>query len=38
MPVFGLAAATSPVRIGRGTGRARERLGEAAMARTESGV
>jgi hypothetical protein len=36
MPVFGLAAATSHVQIGRGTGRARERLGEAAMARTDS--
>lgn len=36
MPVFGLAAATSHVPIGRGTGRARERLGETAMSRTDS--
>lgn len=34
MPVFGLAAATSHVPIGRGTGKARDRLGEEAMSRS----
>lgn len=36
MPVFGLAKATSHVKIGRGTNQARERLSDQAMARTEN--
>jgi len=36
MPVFGLAAATSHVKIGRGTERARERLSDDALAGTDS--
>ena len=35
MPLFGLAAATSHVKIGAGTHRARQRISDEAMARTE---
>jgi len=35
MPLFGLAAATSRVKIGAGTHRARQRISDEAMARTE---